>query len=186
MSEQLVIAIITTLGVIIVGVVVALINKIRQPKTEEFSFQCILPGKLHIFLRATDPIKAGIPKESAVYIIQDNAPSPIPDTLVQIGEKHQKIKELNFKIDYEYHANSANNPAILELAVKDSNGNPIWTGRQDFLPRKLKQRVRVPFSLKLNHNYDRPKVQIQVKPVAAGDFGFFIYSLGGTVVVTVK
>jgi len=151
----------------------------KEPR--DIPFACTLGGKLHIFSDSGHPAQAGLPSDAKSYIINGE---PIADEFVNLGQGVQSLEKLTFTIVYEYHANSTNTPAALEFVVKDSGGNQIWRGKQNFLPSVAKKQTPETFELPIGREYDGMDVSVEVKPVSAGDFGFYIYSLDG--VLTVK
>lgn len=148
----------------------------RPPK--EVNFSCTLDGKLHIF--SNDPGDIGLPSDANVYIIDGQ---PVVDQSVNLGQGVQSLEKLEFEIDYEYHADSTNSPATLEFVVEDARGNQVWRGNKNFLPSTTKERVTDNLEFTIGQEYDELKVLIRVKPLSAGDFGFYIYNLTGTITV---
>ena len=155
----------------------------------EFPFSCQIIGrKLHIYEDASGPINAGLPGDANIYIINEQSAATIANELVELSDGVQSIEQLRFRITYEYHADSTYNPARLEFVIKDKTSNQIWRGTHDFLPPKkaAKRKQISEFSFDIGRRYEGQSVTIQVKPLKAGDFGFYIYGLDGTLVVKVK
>ncbi len=143
-------------------------------------FNCQLGSKLHIYRNAQDLITAGIPADSKTYITSKRQ-DPVSDDRVELGDDTQRIEKINFNISYEYHANSNNSPAILEFVLKGENDQEIWRGTRSFRPARTKKNITEEFSFEINRRYQGRQVKIQATPLSAGDFGFYIYELGGTI-----
>lgn len=160
----------------------------KQESTRiEVPFTCQIGGKLHIYKDAKGPINAGIPSNANIHIISEQSSATIANELVELSDGVQSIEQLKFIITYEYHADLTESSAILEFVIKDKDDNQIWRGIHSFLPRgATKQKITNEFSFNISRRYAGQKVIVQVKPLAAGDFGFYIYSLDGKLVVKAK
>lgn len=146
-------------------------------------FSCEIDGKLHIYEYSEAPIMAGVPRSANIFIIgKQPLSATIVDESVDLSEGAQ-IEQLEFTMDYEYHADTAHSPAMLEFVMKDIRGNQIWSRKKSFLPGTLKTRITKDFHFIIGRKSQGLGVKIQVKPVRAGDFGFYIYMLNGTLVV---
>ncbi len=154
-------------------------SKTKDPNFK-VPFTCQIGGKLHIYRNAQGPSAAGIPTDSEVYITGQSQDS-VSDDRIELGDDTQRIKKINFNITYEYHANSNNSPARLEFVLKDENDQEIWRGTRSFRPDHTRQNFTEEFSFDINRRYQGQQLKIQVKPLSAGDFGFYIYELRGTV-----
>ena len=153
----------------------------------EVPFSCQIGSKLHIYEDAKGPINSGVPPNANIYIISEQSSATIANELVDLSDGVQGIEQLRFKITYEYHAGSTESPAILEFMIKDKAGNQIWRGTRSFLPKgAAKQKIPNEFSFDIGRRYEGQSVTVQVKPLRAGDFGFYIYGLDGKLVVKVK
>ncbi|TNJ37492.1 hypothetical protein FGF66_10655 [Chlorobaculum thiosulfatiphilum] len=151
----------------------------RPPRDVPVTFA--LGGKLHVFASPDHLAQAGLPQDAKTFIIGTGA---IADKAIDLGEGVQTIQRLKIKITYEYHADTSNNPATLEFVIKDSDGKSIGAPlTQDFRPSTRNTQLDNEFVFDINRAYTKRDVTIQVKPVSAGDFGFFIYALSGTLTV---
>jgi len=142
--------------------------------------QCVFPpaAKIHIFNGADGSAKAGLPAGSKVYITTNQTPSDITAEIDLHGAHN--IKQLTVDIEYEYHSDSHVYPASLGFAIKDSQGVRLWSAKHQFVPKVCKTRVHEPtIVFPVDSKCDLPSVTVEVTPLNAGDFGFYIYKLDG-------
>ncbi|MFZ4702818.1 MAG: hypothetical protein ACOYMG_22470 [Candidatus Methylumidiphilus sp.] len=153
----------------------------------EIPFSCEISSIVYIYEEATGPINAGVNPLANIYIISERSSALIANELIELSDSVKRIEQLRFKVTYEYHADSTENPAILEFLIKDKAGNQIWRGTRSFLPTgAAKHRIINEFSFNISQKYEEQNITVQVKPLRAGDFGFYIYDVGGTFVIRVK
>ena len=137
-----------------------------------------LKGKLHIFNDPSNPTNAGLPKEASTYIIghPDDSTTKTIDRTINLDKKSVKLKRLRVKIRYEYHADTSFSQATLGFEIKNAHNS--WKGEHSFKPDKVKKELNEKFEFNIpDLTAINQQVQIEVKPIASGDFGFYIYDL---------
>jgi hypothetical protein len=156
-------------------------------RTDEVPFLYPLGGKLHIYKNANDPVAAGLPSDANTYIITNDSSRPIATERVTLPDGVQSIEQLRFKVAFEYHADSTDSPAILDFVLKDGKGQQIRLGTHDFLPKgPTKQKESEEFSFDIRRSFNDKEITIEIKPVSAGDFGFYLYKIDGLLMVKGK
>lgn len=154
-----------------------------ERSSREVDFSVPLGAKIHIFASPDSPANAGLPGDAKSIIINSGMGLSKPVN-IDLGQGVQIISQLKVRVTCEYHADTANNPATLEFIIKDKNGKQIGsTLSHDFRPENLKKTFNEEFSFDINQPFDQREVIIEVNPISAGDFGFYIYSMSGTMIV---
>ncbi len=156
-------------------------------KKTDLVFGVSAGGRVHIFQNESKAASAGLPDDAKIHAINSN--TPIGTATVDLSPKTKNIQGLNMTVTYEYHADTNNSPAILEFAIKDKTGKILWKKEESYNPKQRKmpnqQEESINDNLKIPISESSSPLLIEVKPVSAGDFGFYISDLQGTLVVSV-
>jgi len=174
---------------IILGVVLSLLLAAcpsKEPKPQEFSLQFVTE-RLHIFKNPRGPEETSV-KDYATHIIDVDKPivKPVPSW----SPKTKRIERLHIEIDYFYESESYGSPAILEFVIKDdASGKRLWGVEQDFpikaqdLRKSLSGDYKIEIGLSIS---DVKGIQVEVKPVSSGNWGFYIDRLKITLTVSIN
>jgi hypothetical protein len=87
------------------------------------------------------------------------------------------IERMEIFINYEYHASTADSPAVLEFLIFNKSGVKIWSSTWQV--RKIGSgEEKIEF--KISKTVDE-EITVEIVPKKSGDFGFYINSIFGKV-----